>query len=178
MKRVLITLLVLIFAVSITNAQYQPGKNTLGALVGIGGGSLNGTGGIPLAVEYNFTNILDKKIHLGVFGAFASTSEDYNWGMGAGKWKYTYVIIAAQANYHFLEGNKVDPFAGISLGYNIGSASWSWNGNGAGSAPSATVGGLFWNIQGGMNYWFSPKWALQVRLGYFPYLGVGVTAAL
>lgn len=178
MKKVFFTLLVLIFAVTVTNAQYQPGKNTFGALIGFGGGSLNGTGGIPIAVEYNFANVLDKKIHLGAFASYASTSENYGWGFGNGKWKYSNFIIACQANYHFMPGDKLDPFAGLSLGYNVASASWSWDGPGGGAEPSASAGGLFWNIQGGLNYWFSPKWALQVRLGYFPYFGVGVTAAL
>lgn len=169
MKKLLLFML-LILAVSSASAQYKTGKSTFGALVGIGGGGLTGTGAIPIAVEFNFLNLIDDKIQFGVFGAFASTKEDYGWG----SFTYTNIIIAAQGNYHFMPGDKLDPFAGMSLGFNIASASWS----GGGISPSATSGGIFWNIQGGLNYWFSPKWAFQVRLGYFPYIGVGITGAL
>lgn len=163
----LFTIAFLLLALSFTNAQYQTGKNTFGALVGVGGGGLNGTGAIPIAVEYNFINAIDKKIQFGGFAAFASTKEDFF----GGSFTYSNIIIAAQGNYHFMPGDKLDPFAGVSLGFNVASASWS----GSGVSPSASSSGIFWNIQGGLNYWFSPKWALQVRLGYFPYLGVGVT---
>ncbi len=166
----LLTVTFLLLAMSFTNAQYQKGKNTFGVLLGIGGGGLNGTGAIPIAAEYNFLNAIDNKIQFGVFGAFASTKED----LFGGSFTYSNIIIAAQGNYHFMPGDKLDPFAGISLGFNIASASWA----GSGISPSASSSGIFWNIQGGLNYWFSPKWALQVRLGYFPYLGVGVTGAL
>jgi len=169
--------LLLLASATIIHAQYEPGKNTLGLIVGFGNGSLPGTGGVPIAIEYNFANIIDKQIHFGVVGAFASTKEDHNWGSGKGSFKYSNITLAAQANYHFLPGNKLDPFAGISLGFNIASSSWTWD-SGSGSSPSASSSGLFWDIQGGVNYWFSPKWAMQVRLGYFPYFGIGVMAAL
>ena len=179
MKKVLLPLFVLLFFVSIANAQYQPGKDTFGALLGVGNGSLPGSGGIPIALEYNFTNIIDNKIQLGAFAAFASTKDDFNWGWGDGYYRYMNIILAAQANYHFLPGKEFDPYAGISLGFNIASASWTWNKQNSGySEPSASSSGIFWNIQGGFNYWFSKKWAFQFRLGYFPYVGVGVTAAL
>lgn len=171
MKKIL-TFAFILLAFSFTNAQYQHGKNTFGALIGVGGGDLHGTGAIPIAVEYNFLNAIDNKIQFGVFGAYASTKEEFGWW--GGEFKYTNIILAAQGNYHFLPGNKWDPFAGVSLGFNIVSASWS----GGGASPSASSSGLFWNIQGGVNYWFSPKWAIQARLGYFPYFGIGVTGAL
>ncbi len=177
MKKTIITLAIILFTATLVSAQYQPDKKTLGVLVGIGNGDLPGTGGIPISVEYNFMNIIDKKIQLGVLGAFASTKEDFNWNSGKGYFRYTNFILAAEANYHFLPGKEFDPFAGLSLGFNIASASWNWD-SGTGSSPSASSSGLFWNIQGGFNYWFSPKWAFQFRLGYFPYIGVGVTAAL
>jgi hypothetical protein len=176
MKKVFLFIF-LFFVVSLSYAQYQPGKNTLGAVIGFGNGSLPGSDGIPLTIEYNFLNIIDKQVHFGVLGGFASTKEDFNFGSGNGYYKYTNIIIAAQANYHFLAGNKFDPFAGLAMGFNIASASWSWD-SGTGSSPSASSSGIFWDIQLGCNYWFSPKWAMSLRLGYFPYFGLGVMAAL
>ena len=138
-------------------------------MLGVGGGGLSGAGAIPIAVEYNFHNFTPK-IQGGVYGAFATTSAD----AFGGKWNYTFIVLAGQANYHFYPGEKFDPFAGVLLGYNIGSSKW----DGSGSPASSSVGGVFWSGQLGANYWFSPKWAGQIRLGYFPYLSVGVTAAI
>lgn len=176
MKKVLLSLFLLV-SFSLVNAQYQPGKKTLGAIVGFGNGSLPGSDGIPLVIEYNFTNIINKQVHFGVLGGFASTKEDFHWGNGKGYYRYSNIVLAAQANYHFLPGNKFDPFAGLALGFNVVSSSWSWD-NGSGSTPSASSSGIFWDLQLGCNYWFSPKWAMSIRFGYFPYFGLGVMAAL
>ncbi|MFA7229003.1 MAG: outer membrane beta-barrel protein [Melioribacteraceae bacterium] len=181
MKKLTLFSITILLATSLSFAQYQEGKQTAGALIGIGGGGLNGTGAVPIAVEYNFLNF-EKNIHFGVFGAFATSSEDYGWGFGTGKFTYTNIIIAAQGNYHFMPGKQIDPFLGLSLGYNIVSSSWDWgtiNKSGTLVQPSAaTAKGFFWNIQAGANYWFSPKWAAQLRVGYFPYVGLGVTMGI
>ncbi|MGE5497926.1 MAG: hypothetical protein ACM3Q2_07650 [Syntrophothermus sp.] len=158
---------------SIVFGQYKTGKNTAAAFLGIGGGGISGTGGIPIGVEYNFYNY-GQNIQAGAFAAFSSTSEDFV----VGKWNYTNIIIAAQANYHFMPGDKLDPFAGIALGYDIASSSTeykagfsSWNG-------SASSGGFVWSAQAGLNYWFTPKYAAQIRVGYFPYVSAGITIAM
>ena len=117
------------------------------------------------------THILEKNIQVGAFAAYSSTSEDF----AVGKWKYSNIIIAAQANYHFLPGNKFDPFAGIALGYDIASSSTEFNPGYSSWNASASAGGFVWSAQVGCNYWFSPKFAAQIRLGYFPYVAVGVT---
>jgi len=160
----------LLFVTSLAFGQYEVGKNTAGAFIGVGGGGLSGTGGIPVGIEYNFLNF-EKNIQVGAFAAYSSTSEDF----AVGKWKYSNIIIAAQANYHFLPGNKFDPFAGIALGYDIASSSTEFNPGYSSWNASASAGGFVWSAQVGCNYWFSPKFAAQIRLGYFPYVAVGVT---
>ena len=173
MKKLTVLSLVL-FLTSLTFGQYAVGKKTAGAFIGVGGGGLSGTGGVPIGVEYNFLNF-EKNIQVGAFAAFASTSEDFS----VGKWKYSNIIIAAQANYHFLPGDKFDPFAGVALGYDIASASTEYNsGYSSFAGGSASSGGFVWSAQVGANYWFSPKLAGQIRLGYFPYVAVGVTLAM
>ena len=160
----------LFFVTSLAFGQYEVGKNTAGAFIGVGGGGLSGTGGIPVGIEYNFLNF-EKNIQVGAFAAYSSTSEDF----AVGKWKYSNIIIAAQANYLFLPGNKFDPFAGIALGYDIASSSTEFNPGYSSWNASASAGGFVWSAQVGCNYWFSPKFAAQIRLGYFPYVAVGVT---
>ena len=176
MKAVLVTFLLSALLITFSTqsyAQYQIGKNTGSLSVGFGGGGLTGTGAIPISAEYNFLNF-EKNIHAGVFASYASTSEDFFFG----KWKYTYIIIAAQGNWHFTPGEKFDPFAGVSLGYDIGSSSVTYNSGYANYSGSASVGGIFFSAQAGFNYWFSEKFAAQVRVGYFPYASVGVTLGM
>jgi hypothetical protein len=175
MKAVLVTFLLAVLLVAFSNqsySQYQVGKNTGSLSVGVGGGGLTGTGAIPISAEFNFLNF-EKNIQAGVFASYSSTSEDFYYG----KWKYTYIIIAAQGNWHFMPGEKLDPFAGVSLGYDIGSSSATYNNGYLNNfSASASVGGIFFSAQAGLNYWFSEKWAVQVRVGYFPYASIGVTA--
>lgn len=151
------------------------GKSSLGLLVGTGGGGLTGTGALPIAVEYNFYNYSDK-LQLGAFAGYSSTSEDLVWY----KFTYTYIIVAGQGTYHFSPGEKFDPFVGAALGYNIASASSevtnslysSW------TIPTASVGGLFYSGFAGFNYWLSSNLAVQARVGYFPYVGAGITYSM
>ena len=113
MKAVLVTFLLAALLVTFSSqsyAQYRIGKNTGSLSVGFGGGGLTGTGAVPISAEFNFLNF-EKNIHAGAFVAYSSTSEDFYYG----KWTYTYIIIAAQGNWHFMPGEKLDPFAGISL---------------------------------------------------------------
>ena len=177
MKAVLVTFLLAAILVIFSNqsfSQYQIGKNTGSVSVGFGGGGLTGTGAIPISAEYNFLNF-EKNIHAGVFASYSSTSEDFYFG----KWKYTYIIIAAQGNWHFTPGEKFDPFAGVSLGYDIGSSSATYNSGYTNyNYSSPTIGGIFFSAQAGFNYWFSEKFAAQVRVGYFPYASVGVTLGM
>lgn len=155
---------------SFSFGQYS-GKSSLGALVGFGGGGLTGTGAIPIAAEFNFYKV-NENVQLGAFAGFSSTSEDIGFGY---KWTYTYIIVAGQGTYHFSPGAKFDPFAGLALGYNIGSAKLT---GGSFPWPSPTVGGLFYSGFAGFNYWMSPNFALQARVGYFPYIGVGITYSM
>src|ERR1035437_6000503 len=152
MKHVLFTFLLVLFVLFLSTtsySQYQAGKNTAGVLVGIGGGGLSGTGEVPISAEVNFLNI-ERNIQCGVFVSYASASEDFGYG---DQWKYTYIIIAAQGNWHFMPGEKLDPFAGLSLGYDAASVSYNGPHNNYYSNP--TVGGIFLSAQAGLNYWFT-----------------------
>lgn len=161
------------FVSSMLFGQYQAGKNTGGAYLGVGGGGLAGTGALPIGIEYNFYNY-NKNIQVGAFAAYSSTSEDFV----VGKWKYSNIVIAAQANYHFLPGDKFDPFAGLALGYDIASSSTEYKAGFNSWNASASAGGFIWSAQAGLNYWFTPKYAAQIRLGYFPYVSAGITLAM
>lgn len=172
MKAVLFSVLLAALLITFSTqsySQYEVGKNTGSLSVGVGGGYLTGTGAVPISAEYNFLNF-EKNIQCGLFASYASSSYDFGYGTA----KYTNIVIAAQGNWHFMPGEKWDPFAGLSLGYLIMSASNTYNG------PhlydySATGSTFFFSAQAGVNYWFNDGWAIQGRVGYFPYFSVGVT---
>jgi hypothetical protein len=164
MKAILVTFLLSVLLITISTqsySQYRISKNTGSISLGFGGGGLTGTGAYPISAEFNFLNF-EKNIHAGVFVAYSSESDH--------DWRYTDIIIAAQGNWHFMPGEKWDPFAGLSLGYDIR----SWSGPSR-SDYNPTLSGIFFSVQGGVNYWFDEGWAIQGRVGYFPYFSVGVT---
>ncbi|MDR3610003.1 MAG: hypothetical protein P4L27_05540 [Ignavibacteriaceae bacterium] len=168
MKAILITILFTALLITFSNQSYSQfaiGQKTGSLSIGFDGGGLTGTGAVPISAEFNFLSF-EKNINAGVFVAYSSST----YAAYAYEWKYTDVIIAAQGNWHFLPGEKWDPFAGLSLGYDIRSHSGPTY-----SFYSPTSSGFFISVQGGVNYWFSPEWAIQGRLGYFPYFSVGVT---
>jgi len=175
MKKFTAVFALVLLVSSFSFGQYS-GKSSLGLLAGFGGGGLTGTGAIPIAAEFNFYNI-NENLQLGGFAGFASTSEDLSYGFYGGKWSYTNIIVAAQGTYHFSPGAKFDTFAGLALGYNVASATWEWSGTKPAYAtdPTVTAGEFFYRGFAGFNYWLSKDFALQARVGYFPYVGAGIT---
>lgn len=176
MKKMFFSILFVV-AVLFSSQQTNGQGMDLHLLAGYGGGGLTGTGAIPVGLGLNFMDF-NENIKLGVFAAFASTSEDVNMFLAKGTWTYTNIIVAAQSNYHFSPGEKFDPFVGASIGYNVASAKWEWDGQSNLPSPSASAGGLFYSGQIGFNYWMSESMAVQVRAGYFPYVAAGINFKL
>ncbi|MFO7447812.1 MAG: hypothetical protein R6W90_15720 [Ignavibacteriaceae bacterium] len=176
MKNFFPVLLTLLFLSSASSfAQFNSGKNTAGVLIGFGGGGLSGTGSIPpISLEYNFYKY-DENIQLGLFGSYSGSTEEL--GMNDWEWSYTYIIVAAQGNYHFSPGEMFDPFVGLSLGYNVASISFEGS-NKPAYLTEPSAGGIFYSGQAGFNYWFNESMAVQVRVGYYPYIAAGLTIGM
>ena len=120
MKRIITTSLILLFAVSIAFAQpYQKGSKVINAGIGFGLSGIYGDAGMP-PVSVGFQYGLEDKISIGGIAGFSTSS--YGWDEW--KWDYTYIIIGARGEYHFLESSeKLDAYVGATLGYNIVSVS-------------------------------------------------------
>jgi hypothetical protein len=177
MKRALtisaIVLLVTAFALpGVARAQdnaWHQKDMVLSAGVGFGMYGLYGSSTLP-PIFVAFETGVAEKITLGGLVAYSGSSDDF----GYGKWKYTYIVIAARGAYHFLEHQpKFDAYAGAGLGYDIVSASVTWNVPGYeqtfGRFYSASASYFFFDVFLGGRYYFSPKWALMGEVGY----GVG-----
>lgn len=136
---------------------YQKGDNLLNVGIGLGGGF--GTP-IGLSFEHGFTD----KISGGAYVSYSSKKENLG---GWGDYKYTYILTAARASYHFDFGvEKLDPYLGAILGYNVASAKWT----GTGASPAAaSAGGVIYGGHAGARYFFSEKIGAFAEVGY----GVG-----
>jgi len=86
-------------------------------------------------------------------------------------WSNTVISLSADAAYHFtqLDVDKLDLFAGASLGFSI--YSWSWkSGYGAGIDGSSGSSGLWLSPFVAGRYFFTPKIALCLKT-YFSIVG-------
>ncbi|MES2690630.1 MAG: outer membrane beta-barrel protein [Bacteroidota bacterium] len=160
-----------------TNAQvYEQGKGQLNVGLGIGS-TLTATGfnttipPIGVSYEYGFHENISGGAYLGYSGA------DYEF---AGyKWTYSYIIVGARGSWHFdfLDSDKLDPYAGLLLGYNIASVSVEKPAGATYTPPVATAGGVVIGGHLGMRYHFNEKLGAFAELGYgIAFLQLGVTA--
>lgn len=160
-KKLAVILLLTGASVSSSFAQaYSKGDNLLNVGIGLGGGF--GTP-IGLSFEHGFSD----KISGGAYAAYASKTT----ATGFGDYKYTYILTAARASYHFDFGvENLDPYLGILLGYNIASAKWT----GSGAMPAtASAGGFIYGGHAGARYFLSEKIGIFAEAGY----GIGTLNA-
>ena len=146
---------------------YSKGDNLVNAGIGLGGGF--GTP-IGLSFEHGFTD----KISGGAYAAYASKTVPFGFG---GDFKYTYILAAARASYHFDFGvENLDPYLGAILGYNAASVKWA-----GGALPPGTNagGGVIYGGHAGARYFFSEKIGIFAEAGYgVGNLNVGLTFKL
>jgi protein-S-isoprenylcysteine O-methyltransferase Ste14 len=154
----LFSVLIFLFAISSTFAQFTPDKDYAGPSIGLS--FLGST--VQFGANYEHSMVVKDFGTIGIGGIFRywSYSEDYI----GGDWSYTNVLIGAQGNYHFkMSDNKFDPWAGLILAYDAGSVSWDGPYS---TYASPSYGGLFLGLHGGMRYWFSPNLAGTARIGF------------
>ncbi|RZK37890.1 MAG: hypothetical protein EOO90_24055 [Pedobacter sp.] len=166
LKKLTLILVLVGLGVSASFAQtYSKGDNLLNVGVGVGGGF-----GTPMGIsfEHGFTD----KISGGAYAAYASKTTP----TGFGDFKYTYILTAARASYHFDFGvENLDPYLGVILGYNIASAKW----NGTGAMPASSAGGVIYGGHAGARYFFSEKIGVFGEAGYgVGNLNIGLTFKL
>jgi hypothetical protein len=159
MRKILFAVIAVIVVVNFANAQFEKGNSYLGPSIG-----LYFHGSTPIfGANYEYamkTNVGDGILGIGGIMRYWSWSEDIgsDWG-----WDYTDFMIGGQANYHFrVSDGKFDPWAGLTLAYDIGSVKYKGPSGYHWSEP--TWGGLFLGVDGGARYWFSNNVAGTVRI--------------
>jgi hypothetical protein len=188
MKRVMMLFTALVVFSSVTFAQKDAEgafpKGSLAFNLGIGLGDVyygDGYGtSLPVSPTFSVDYAITNKIGIGniAVGGFVSyTSSKYNDGYGD-NYDYSAVLVGLRGTYHFiLPIDKLDPYAGVSIGYVIASNGntdiYANNVTGPDGKASAVEPGLFV----GAHYLFVPHFGVFAELGYngFSILTLGIS---
>jgi hypothetical protein len=132
--------------------------------IGVGGGFYSGSTTIP-AISLNYEKGVTSNISVGGIIGYSASTYNYGYIGTAYEYKYTYLLIGARGNYHLpVSVDKLDPYGGLTLGYNIVSATVP---SGSPTGYTASASALIFSAQVGVNYYFSDK------VGGFAELGTG-----
>ncbi len=154
---------------------YEKGDKLLNIGVGLGGGvAPSGAKGIP-PVGLSFEIGATDKMSFGAYAGYSSAKQNIWGNIDA---EYQYIIVGARGSYHFdFNVDKLDPYVGALLGYNIASSEITGGNMPAGYEASA--GGFVWAGHAGARYMFKPKFGVFAELGYgISYLTAGLAFKL
>lgn len=161
---------VLFICPRMSSAQFENGKVYLGPHIGLSAIGSSPTFGANFEVPVTQPG----KAGPGIIGV-SGRLDYWSWSYSSFD-KFTWITIAVYGNYHFALDDKTwDPFVGLGLGYE--NVSWSYSGIGGGTNlyPSS----IFFSMEAGARYFFSPNFALRALLGFgITYIVVGVDFAL
>lgn len=183
MKKFFSVLIIFVLFGSIAFAQgYKKGVNNLNAGIGFGLAGVYGDTDFP-PISVGFQYGFHEKFSIGGIVGYSQSS--YSWGGywfgGTNQdwtWTYSYIIIGARGEYHFMEPtDEVDVYGGATLGYNLVSVSEpaGWGGVGYTAEGSYALFGF----HGGVRYLFSPNIGVFAEAGYgIGYFTVGLNVRI
>lgn len=160
-------------AASVANAQsFNVGDKNASATIGLGGGY-----GTPIGLSYEqgISELSDGFI-LGAGGYFGYSGYNESWAYG--KMVYSNIFLAAEGNVHYTKiSDKLDLYAGLRLGYNVGSCDVKFDDPQYEKyAPGASAGGFIYTTHVGANYYVTDVLAINLEAGYgLASLSAGVT---
>jgi hypothetical protein len=155
---VALSLIGLLFAPA-AEAQFEQGQRRVGVHVGLSG--VGSAASIGASGEVAYTD----RISVGAWADTWSYGESYAVIGDRYSWDVRYIAVAGTGAYHFpIEGQpKLDPFAGLSLGYFIVNteASGPFGVSYTGDSSRIFFGGF-----GGVRYSFQERLSGEARLGF------------
>jgi hypothetical protein len=181
MKRLVVffTMLAVLPAAVIAGSPYKKGEFVGQLGLGVGGlGGFYGSSSLPV-ISVGLNSGITENISVGGVAGYTQSTFESGIINRVYKWKYTYITIAARGSYHFLtlfeQNDDIDVYSGISLGYNIVSATYDGDPTIRTTAVSASSSYLFWAFHAGIRYYFAERFAVFGELGYgLGYLNVGI----
>lgn len=159
-RKFLLSGIVLLSVFQLANSQELAfAKGSIVAQAGVG---LGGNVGLPisLSLDYGMTD----KISIGAIAGFSS------WN-GSGV-KVTYIPAGVRGAYHFYNSEKMEAYAGATLGYLVANVSGGIQGIG--------YGGVMYGGYAGGRYYLTPSIGAFAELGYtsLSYLTAGIAFKL
>ena len=142
---------------------------------------VKGLGPAFLKVEYGVTKLIGIGAVIGyqsisvsdtyLYQDYNSTTGGYNTYEEVEKLTYTSLSVAARINFHFGTGKKLDPYAGVGVGYSQKQYKFTYttnNPNGLRTTPE-TYSGLipfYLGITAGIRYYFTPNIGIYGEVGF------------
>lgn len=145
--------------------------------------SVSGFGPAFLKVDYGVTKFLGLGISAGYSKVSLNESETYRYSVlnsvtglyetntyiDETKYENTKISVAARINFHFGTGEKLDPYAGIAMGYSFNQLKLTYNTNNpTGPTPANYTSPGFpfhFAITVGMRYYFTKNIGIYGELG-------------
>lgn len=98
--------------------------------------------------------------NIGIGGIIGYASKNY--GVIGLDYKVTSLLIGVRGNYHYQFVDKLDTYLGLTIGYNAASVKYPSNW----IAPKIAYGGIIYGTVIGGRYYFTPKVAGALELGF------------
>ena len=158
----IIFLILLFLSVSIFG-QFKSADNYFEPVIGF---SFLGSA-VQYGANYEHTFLIKSKHKMGV--GFIIRYWKYSENFVTTKTSYVDLLLGVQSNYHFyLKNKRVNPWVGIVLAYNLGSAKTSWREE---SHPDAVLEppdqfGVWFGVHAGLRYWLSENIAVSTRIAF------------
>ena len=162
--------------ISLFAQNYSKGDSQIN--LGIGFSGYYGTSSIYSTkippIELQYENFISDKISIGGFVGYSSSTYEINYASYPGNYKSTgstnYLMFGGMGNYHFIDQDKFNAYAGAKLGYiNVSSNDDSTYANEYFSqdySGSLDTSGLLFGAHLGGRYFVSENIALNAELGY------------
>lgn len=173
MKKLVFLLAALVMGVTTMNAQsvFNKQSNVVNVGIGFGGmGYVSDATSLPAISASYEKGIVDGLIKgraaVGVGGILAYKSASWKY-YGDYKVTWTDIVIGARGAFHYQFVDKLDTYAGLTLGYTVETVKDSWEGN---QATYDEYGGFIHSEFIGVRYYFSDGFAVMAELG------AGITA--
>lgn len=182
-KTLLITAFVLTSLLSVSAQNFEKGNSMINLSLGLGSYFTSGSGynttipPIEGSYEYMVSENISGGAFVGVYGSKYETNFDLAFNFSS---KFSYIYGGVLGNYHFVNDDKFNAYAGIKLGYTSASTSTGSNNDDYLDELLETIdftsSGLLYGVQIGGRYFISEKFAINAELGYgISVLKIGVT---
>jgi hypothetical protein len=141
-------------------AQFEKGDKLLN--VGLNLGGTYGGGGIGVGASF------EAGVHDFISVGAQADLVTWNYGYFGYKWRYNFFTVAARGSYHFgkhfITMDKLDLYAGPSLGFRI--SSYNDPDGYSGVYDNGYGSGVFFGAFAGAKYYFKPNLGVFAEVGY------------